>query len=474
MLARLAAPFHDAYPDIDLVFYDRAGKLVASDGSDHPQVTAPVDAATGNASLAHGCETALDAPAAISVMRAIGTAGSVLACLPLDGAYFANAQAKLGVELAFGDHAHARYTSADFPHGDILDADPEGTIANDGDRAWAVASFVPAPLAETKASLRFACALDVTDIRSIVRRNLLVSLLLVGAATVISIYAGWRLASRMSRALSRVNVALRKLEQQEYTRVDVMRTGDELEDLAEGFNRMVDGLQERDKLRATMGKYMTAQVMSHVLANEIELGGKALEVTILFCDLRDFTTLSENKTPHDVVALLNEYFTEMVEVIHDQGGVVDKYIGDNIMAVFGAPVSRPDDAIHAVGAAVRMRAALAALNVRFAERGLAQLRFGIGLHTGEVVAGNIGSPQRMEYTVIGDAVNLASRLEGATKQHGVDVLISEATYELAQGAIAAARIDEIMVKDARSRSRCTSVRGMAVVSRATRASAPTL
>jgi adenylate cyclase len=146
------------------------------------------------------------------------------------------------------------------------------------------------------------------------------------------------------------------------------------------------------------------------------------------------------------VGLLNEYFTEMVGIVMQEDGVVDKYIGDAIMAVFGAPVPKPEDAVNAVRAAVRMRRALTVLNARLAERGQAHLATGIGIHTGEVVAGNIGSDKRMEYTVIGDAVNLASRLESSTKELGVSVLISEDTYELTKHVIEARQVREITVK----------------------------
>jgi adenylate cyclase len=144
--------------------------------------------------------------------------------------------------------------------------------------------------------------------------------------------------------------------------------------------------------------------------------------------------------------LHNEYFTEMVGIVMQEDGVVDKYIGDAIMAVFGAPVPKPGDAVNAVRAAVRMRRALVTLNQRLEERGMPTLRTGIGIHTGVVVAGNIGSEKRMEYTVIGDAVNLASRLESSTKELGVNVLVSEDTYEKTKHVIEARPVREITVK----------------------------
>ena len=233
---------------------------------------------------------------------------------------------------------------------------------------------------------------------------------------------------------------------QDYTPVDEVHTGDELEELARALNHATVTLGERDKLRTTFGKYMTATVMEHLLAGKVSLGGESLKVTILFTDIRSFTTISEKMEPQQLVGLLNEYFTEMVGIVMNEGGVVDKYIGDAIMAVFGAPVRKPDDAVRAVRAAVRMRRALTKLNERLAERGIPPLRTGIGIHTGPVIAGNIGSERRMEYTVIGDAVNLASRLESSTKELGVNVLISEDTWALVKHAVVGRPVKEIHVK----------------------------
>jgi adenylate cyclase len=455
-LARIVGPFRSAYPDLDLLFFDPDGKLVVQFGCAKPRAEMPKKAATAtHLVLAHGCELGDDAPVAIAILRPVGDAGFLMVCLPLDKAYFANTQHKIGAELALEvtnakTHDGARYleyATDTFPTGGLAGATDRPELF-EADATWALATFVPKSIADADqhVQLRFSAALDMSAIKKIVRRHLFVAALIVLGTAIIALSIGWRLASRMAMALARVNAAMRRLEQQEYVKVDPVRTGDELEDLAQGFNAMVDGLRERDKLRVTMGKYMTEEVLEHVLAGEVELGGKTLELTILFCDLRDFTTLSENRTAQEIVALLNEYFTHMVDCVLAEGGVVDKYIGDNIMAVFGAPVTRPDDAQRAVRAAVRMRAALVKLNDSFAERGLQKLRFGIGLHSGEVVAGNIGSAKRMEYTVIGDAVNLASRLESKTKELGTDIIISEATRERLDSTTTTELIGDVHVK----------------------------
>jgi len=288
--------------------------------------------------------------------------------------------------------------------------------------------------------------MDVSDIKKLVRQNLFFAIGVLFLATLISVGFGTRLAQLMSDALRRVNDALKRLEVQDYAHIQGVKTGDELEDLANGFNLMVDGLKERDKLRVTFGKYMTASVMDHLMSGKVALGGETLTVTILFTDIRSFTTISEKMDAQALVALLNEYFTEMVGIVMSEDGVVDKYIGDAIMAVFGAPVNKHDDAVRAVRAAVKMRTALIHLNERLAGRGLGPLKTGIGIHTGEVVAGNIGSETRMEYTVIGDAVNVASRLESSTKELGVGVLISDDTWELVKDEIDARAVKELTVK----------------------------
>jgi adenylate cyclase len=403
--------------------------------------------------LEHGCEAASsDTPPAYVVAEPIASVGAVVVCLPVDAEYLKNSAAKLGLELALavldpGDLHRVVGATQEFPNTAIAAAmRSDTTIVEATGRSWAAQRFEPRQLQGRLGKIGMVAALDVTDIQTIVRRNLFYALVVLTVSAAVTAWLGWRLASVMSDALRSVNTALKRVEQLDYVHVEPVKTGDELEDLASGFNTMVDGLKERDKLRTTFGKYMTSSVLEHLLAGKVALGGESLEVTILFTDIRSFTTISEKMHPQRLVALLNEYFTEMVGIVMQEEGVVDKYIGDAIMAVFGAPVPKKEDPANAVRAAVRMRRALVELNGRLKARGLPSLHTGIGIHTGEVVAGNIGSEKRMEYTVIGDAVNLASRLETSTKELGVNVLISEDTYARTKDVIEVRPVREITVK----------------------------
>ena len=183
----------------------------------------------------------------------------------------------------------------------------------------------------------------------------------------------------------------------------------------------------RFRKRERLMRFLSRDMVRRLDAGEIslDLGGDSYEVSVLVSDIRGFTTLSQGADPQRVVALLNEYLTEMTRVIFENGGTVDKFMGDGILAVFGAPIADPEHARKALQAAVQMQQSLQELNQRWQRSGDDAVRMGIGLHSGNVVAGNIGSPERMEYTVIGDAVNLAARIEGQSKTLRQQILFSD-------------------------------------------------
>jgi class 3 adenylate cyclase len=204
-------------------------------------------------------------------------------------------------------------------------------------------------------------------------------------------------------------------------RVPVVTT-DETGSLARSFNTMVEGLEERDKLRTAFGAYVDPDVAERVLTEGAELEGEELEVTILFLDVRGFTAIAERSDPSEVVALLNELWSVVVPVLLEHGGHANKFIGDGLLAVFGAPAHCEDHADRAV------RAALAIVD-RVRRQCRADISVGIGVNTGRVIVGTVGGGGRVEFTVIGDAVNVASRVEAATRTTGDEVLITGATRE---------------------------------------------
>jgi adenylate cyclase len=163
------------------------------------------------------------------------------------------------------------------------------------------------------------------------------------------------------------------------------------------------------------------------MKKDIELGGEEVEATILFSDIRSFTSISESMSPKQVILMLNHYLTEMNQIIEDNNGVVDKYIGDAVMAIYGAPLAHADSPGNAVRSAQAMQAAMAAINTHFCDWDIPPISIGIGINSGTVVAGNMGSMSRLNYTVLGDAVNLASRVEGLCKLYGSSIIITEST-----------------------------------------------
>lgn len=210
---------------------------------------------------------------------------------------------------------------------------------------------------------------------------------------------------------------------------------------------VMEDISDEKRLKSTMYRYMTEELAEELLRlGDSKLGGDRKEVSVLFSDIRSYTTLTEKLTAEEVVSMLNEYFESMVDAVFQNKGTLDKYIGDAIMAVFGSPLPLEDHAWRAVKTAIDMRQRLIEFNAHRLSEAKEQIRIGIGIHSDSVISGNIGSSKRMEFTAIGDGVNLGSRLEGASKQYGCDIIISENTYQPCANKVVVRELDKIIVK----------------------------
>ncbi len=250
----------------------------------------------------------------------------------------------------------------------------------------------------------------------------------IGAlALLAALLVGGVIASSIAAPLRTLAQAMGAVLGGDLSRRVTLRRADEVGFLARAFNEMVTGLEERERIKDLFGRYVSRDVAAAVLRGDLPLGGERREVTILFQDVRGFTTLAERTPPDTLIRVVNRLFAEMVSAVEAQGGVVRQFVGDGVMALFGAPIAHPDDPVRAVRAALDMVQRIPALEESLRAEGVTSLRIGIGIHTGDVVAGRVGPDERSEYGVVGDAVNVASRIEGLTRETGATILVSAAT-----------------------------------------------
>lgn len=255
---------------------------------------------------------------------------------------------------------------------------------------------------------------------------------MIGTGAFLSISVAFLLSRSISPPLKAITRAMSRIRKGKYDSFVPPVTNDEIGSLTDGFNRMAEGLAEREQLRATFDKFVDKEIAAQVLDSEANLDGEMKDVTALFADLRGFTTFSQAHHPSQVLAKLNRYFSAMTAVVQARGGVVVQYVGDELYAVFGAPKPNPTHAEDAYTAALEMRAALAELNREWTDAGEETFAHGIGLHSGLALAGNVGSEDRHSYLLVGDTINVAARVQELSKEFEHDLLISEDTYRRLQ------------------------------------------
>ncbi|HWC39728.1 MAG TPA: adenylate/guanylate cyclase domain-containing protein [Acidimicrobiales bacterium] len=284
--------------------------------------------------------------------------------------------------------------------------------------AWALGTGVPVSGLVAIGVLQLAGAQASTT-------GLAVAIVVLGGiALTVGLLAVGLAARATADPVDSVRRALAGVQRGDFEMRVAVYDGTQLGQLQLGFNRMVDGLSERERIRHLFGTYVDPDVAERILQEGTSLEGEDVEVTIVFVDIRDFTGFAERRSAHEVVASINGLFDAVVPIIHAHGGRVDKFVGDGLLAVFGAPRRQPDHADQALAAALEIRDA-----VRDGE-----LQIGIGLNSGSVVAGNIGSADRLEFGVIGDVVNTAARVEEATRHTGDTILVAEPTMRLLEAS----------------------------------------
>ena len=320
--------------------------------------------------------------------------------------------------------------------------------------AWLTAN---APVRNARGDAVAAVGVDVSATDAL---NQLHGLLWSGAlALAASVVFAWifskLVAHRLASPLNAIRALVEKITQGDFGGTLDIHSHDEFAEVARALNEMSLGLQQRDDLKSALARYVSEDILNEIIyaGKSTELFSKRKKVTILFADVRGFTNMSEQSSPEQTVAFLNQYFEKMIEAIFLNQGHLNKFMGDGLMALFGA--LRDDDfqEEHAVQAAIDMRTVLAGLKAEWAasediaKRNISSLEIGIGINTGLAIVGNIGSKQRMEFTAIGDAVNLAARLEQATRDRdGINILVSEYTFVAARSRFPFAPVGDIPIK----------------------------
>jgi class 3 adenylate cyclase len=318
-------------------------------------------------------------------------------------------------------------------------------LNNRRENLW-VQSLQVKPSRDAPAILRATLGFSGINLERQLRDSLLANILVTGAAILAGLIMAVLLARQFARPIREVARAMRLVAEGDLSQNLALNRSDEVGVLASAFNVMTRGLRERERIKSTFARYVSDTVAERILKEEkdLDLRGELRQVTILFLDIRGFTALVELLPPQEVVALLNDYFEIIIDIIFRYEGTINKFIGDSILAIYGAPQEVDLPELRAVATAAEIQRAVGEFNWRRMQAGKPVANFGIGIHAGEAIAGNIGSARRMEYTVIGRSVNLAQRIQASSREG--QILISESVRDKAKDRIATQVLEPVFLK----------------------------
>ena len=427
---------HPAFEFIDaIVVADSAGEITADSGPDgsfvHALRNSPVFAVTGTGESGEGLilhDNYYYQVVSTPAYRVRELLGTVFVCLRLDERFLERVRDLADVDIALMQGTDPVTTSLSVQPqalSRIFDRSAAGqtqsVALNDTPHLYRIIigdpQFVPDYIVAK--SLRN----DLAFLGGLRTRALTVGTM----GLLLAVLLGLLLAKGVTRPVSELTDGMTRVREGELSHRLNLSSRDEFELLAESFNTMTAGMEEKERIRGLMNKVVSEDIANEMLKGELQLGGEERVATVLFSDIRGFTTLSEGVSPSDLLHIVNRYFQHMSVCIDRHQGVIDKYIGDAVMALFGLPVATGHDARNAILAAVDMMKSLDAVNAELAGRLPHPIEIGIGINTGLVVAGNMGADDRLNYSVLGDQVNLTARVEGLTRMYRTPIILTEST-----------------------------------------------
>ncbi len=329
---------------------------------------------------------------------------------------------------------------------------------------WGEFLSATAPIKDSAGELVGAVGVDIAaeGVRANLARVTYTSLASLGISIAFAFGLSWILSARAAKPIYALRDVAAAVQRGDLDARTAERLRGELGEVASSMAGMASGLKESERIRQAFGRYVSHEVLQKILSSQdlSKLSGNRRRITVLFADIKGFTRIAESLSPEEVVTFLNSYFSAMIEIIFRNHGTLDKFIGDGLMVLFGAPMDDQFQEEHAIQAAIEMQRETKRICEDWLKQGRPPIQIGIGINSGNAIVGTIGSETRMEYTAIGDAVNVAARLESITREVEADILMTDKTYEAVRHVVSAKSLGSVQVKGRTQQVQLYSVIGL--------------